>query len=145
MADLYPEWLIWKRDNTSIANVTLKEHASLWNQFMKDDDIINVPMADLKARDFMNLFRRWTKSRQLTRKRFNNIKSLINGIFEYAISECEILERNVVKDINCQQFTFKPVNNNDDVFSIKERQMMLDHISDIEDVYSLAIQLTFMS
>lgn len=49
----------------------------------------------------------------------------------------------MVRDINCQQFTFKPVNNTDGVFSIKERKMLLDHLHNIDDIYSLAIQFDF--
>ncbi|MCL2718712.1 MAG: tyrosine-type recombinase/integrase [Lachnospiraceae bacterium] len=142
MADLYPEWLLWKRDYTSLSNKSLKEYTYDWKRFMENEEIVNISLADLKVKNFTNLFRKWTKDQKLTRKHFNNIKSLLNGIYNYAI-ENEIVERNPVKEVDCRQFTFKPVNNSDDVFSIKERQMLLDHLKDIDDIYSLAIQFDF--
>lgn len=39
----------------------------------------------LKIIDFLTLFRKWTKNRSLTKKRFGNIKSL-NGIYQWISS-----------------------------------------------------------
>lgn len=142
IADLYSEWLIWKRDYTSISVKSLKEYSNDWKKYLVNEDIVIIPIVNLKVKDFTNLFRKWTKDRTLTRKHFNNIKSLLNGIYSYAI-ENEIVDRNPIKEVDCRQFTFKPVNNSDDVFSIKERQMILDYLSDNHDIYSLAIQFDF--
>ncbi len=78
----------------------------------------------------------------MTRKQFNNVKSLINGIFYYAVEE-GIVPHNLAKDINCKQFPFKPVNNDDDVFTKAERKQLLEYLSTKDDIYSLAIQLDF--
>lgn len=45
--------------------------------------------------------------------------------------------------INSKQFSFKPVNNDDDVFTVEERKKLLSHLADNDDMYSLAVQLDF--
>lgn len=142
LSDLFNEWMIWRRDCTSVCDKTLKEDLNNWKNFLQDNPISTIPLAELTPKDFIKLFRSWTKDRALTRKRFNNIKSLINGIYYYAIEE-GIVAHNPIKDINSRQFTFKPVNNDDDVFTLDERKKLLAHLQNNDSIYSLAIQLDF--
>lgn len=82
--------------------------------------------------------------RELNAKMFNNIKSIINGIFSYAISELEIVSFNPIKGMDMRQFPMKPTSNNDDdVFSVDERKLLLSHLEDEEDAYALAIRFDF--
>lgn len=141
-SQLYPEWMIWRRDCTSTSGKTQKEDANNWNHYLVNEPIVQIPIKKLQSKDFVKLFRKWTKDRQMTRKQFNNVKSLINGIFYYAIEE-GIVDFNPVTSINCKQFTFKPVNNDDDVFTVSERRTILTHLSNNDDMYALAIQLDF--
>ena len=142
LADLYPEWMIWRRDCSPVCDKTLKENSHCWNSYLKDNSISQIPLVDLTPKDFIRVFRQWTKDRQLTRKKFNNIKSLINGIYYYAIEE-GIVTHNPVKDISSRNFTFKAVNHSDDVFTLDERKKLLAHLTGNDDMYSLAIQLDF--
>lgn len=142
LADLYPEWMLWRRDNTSVCDKTLKEDTHIWNSFLQENPIINIPLNQLTPKDFIRVFRQWTNGRTITRKRFNNIKSLINGIYYYAIEDGIVLH-NPIKDINSRQFTYKPVNNDDDVFTLEERKTLLKYLENDNSIYSLAIQLDF--
>lgn len=142
LKDLFPEWLIWKRDYTSTTNKTLKEYKYLWDALLQDDDIVSVPMKNLAVKDFTNFFRKLTKGRQLTKKRFTNLKSLLNGIYDYAIEE-EIVSCNPIRDVNCKQLTFKPVNHSNEAFSIEEREKLLTYLQTVDNIYSYAIQLDF--
>ena len=82
--------------------------------------------------------------RELNAKMFNNIKSIINGIFSYAISELEIVSFNPIKGMDMRQFPMKPTSNSDDdVFSVDERKLLLSHLEDEEDAYALAIRFDF--
>ena len=79
----------------------------------------------------------------MTRKKFNNIKSVINGIYYYAI-EMGIVAHNPVKDINCNQFSFQAVNNDDDVYTMDDRKKLLEYLSTMpDDIYALAIRFDF--
>lgn len=142
LADLFPEWMLWRRDYTAVTDKTLRMDVNSWKQYLQDEPLSQVPLIDILPKDFIRLFRKWTKDRQMTRKQFNNVKSLINGIYYYAIED-GIVEHNPIKDINSKQFPFKPVNNDDDVFTLEERKKLLAYLASNDDMYSLAIQLDF--
>lgn len=108
LSDIYPLWLKWRDEETSVTKKTIKENTFLWNRYLKDASISKAPLSSLKAKDFIKYFRSITKNRELTRKKFNDIKSIMNGIIYYAIEQ-EIIEHNYLKDINYREFTYKPV------------------------------------
>lgn len=139
---LYPEWMIWKRDNTSVCVKTLKEYTFIWDRYLKDKPLTEIPLKDLTTKDYISFFRKLTKNRDLTKKKFTNIKSLLNGIYFYAIEQ-EIVSCNPIRDIDCKQFSFKPVNHSDGAFTTIERELLLNHLKDNDTIYSLAIQLDF--
>lgn len=143
MTDLFPQWLKWKRDNTPINPRSLKIYKEQWEKFIQPYPIATVPIRELKSKNFIALFRIWTCKRTLTLKMFNNIKSLINGLYAYAITELEIVSYNPIKEIDRHQFSFQTVNNDDDVFSVKDRNKILSYLKDNEDMYALAIQFDF--
>lgn len=142
LTDLFPEWMIWRRDCTAVTDKTLRMDVNSWKQYLQDEPLAQIPLTELQPKDFIRLFRKWTKDRQMTRKQFNNVKSLINGIYYYAIED-GIVEHNPIKDVNSKQFPFKPVNNDDDVFTVADRKKLLAHLASNDDMYSLAIQLDF--
>ena len=148
MEDLFPEWLKWKRDNTNVAGSTLKNYMYEWNNHFKDHPITKIPVKNLTVKDFTHLFRDWTKNRGMTQKAFNNAKSLINGIFAYAINELELVRINPIREMDKSQFSMKPVKSKCKAFSLADRELLLEHLkskkeSGIDELYSLAIQFDF--
>ncbi len=61
LSTLYPEWLIWKRDNTSVCAKTLKEYTFIWEKFFKNNPLTEIPLKDLNAKDYISFFREVTK------------------------------------------------------------------------------------
>lgn len=139
---IYPKWQIWRRDCTKATNKTIKENTYLWAAFFENTDIAKKPIEDLKATDFIKFFRIITKDGTITRRRFNDAKSILNSIYYYAI-EHEIVDRNPLRDINYKIFSYKPENRKIDIFSLEERQEILEHLKNKDDLISLAIQLDF--
>ena len=75
LADLYPEWMIWRRDCSPVCDKTLKENSHNWNGYLKDNPISTMPLVDLTPKDFIRVFRQWTKdisSRNFTFKAVNH-------------------------------------------------------------------------
>ncbi|HVI43079.1 MAG TPA: site-specific integrase, partial [Anaerovoracaceae bacterium] len=142
LESLFPDWMIWRRDHTKVTNKTLQENKILWHTMFASTEIVKMPLASLKAKDFIKFFREITKDRQITRKRFNDGKSILNSIYYYAIEQ-EIVESNPLKDINYRIFSYKPINDKPDVFTLEERAKLLKYLEKIENIYSLAIQLDF--
>ncbi|WP_270816646.1 tyrosine-type recombinase/integrase [Hungatella effluvii] len=139
---LYPEWLCWRRDNTNVSSKTIKENIFLWNAFFKDTAIVKAQLTELKATDFIKFFRTLLKNEPLTRKRFNDAKSVLNGLYYYAI-EKGVVEYNPLKEINYRQFQFKAINAKKEVFTLQERQLLLDYLEPVNDIFSLGVQLDF--
>lgn len=138
---LYPQWVKWREEESSVSKKTIKENMYLWNTFLKGTDITKPPLRYLKPKDFVKFFRKITRDGQMTRKRFNDMKSVMNGIIYYAIEE-EIIEHNYLRDINYGQFNFKSEDNNVMPFTETERLAIINHL-DNDDIYSLAIKLDF--
>ena len=140
---LYAEWLLYKRDYTSVKAKTIQEYVSEWNRFFKDTALSQMKIGDIKPITLIRFFREVTKERKYTHKRISNARSVLNGIMSYAIEE-EILSHNPVSDVNFKQFTYKPVEiQTDNVFSHEDTQKLLNYLKCIIEPYSLAIQLSF--
>ena len=119
---------------------TIKENRFLWNSLLKGQDITLILLKELTAKDLITYFRNITRGRQTTRKRFNDIKSIMNGILYLAV-ENNIIERNYLRDINYKQFTYKAENTSITPYLEKERLQIINHLGN--DFYSLAIKLDF--
>ena len=138
---LYPQWLKWREEQASVSPKTIKENSYLWNAYLKDTPISKIPIRLLKPKDFIKFFREVTKGGEITRKRFNDMKSVLNGIIYYAI-ELEIIEHNYLRDINYKQFRYKAENNNILPFTEEERLKIIAHLPN-NDLYSLALKFDF--
>lgn len=78
-------WMEWRKQETSVSKKTIKENRFLWNALLKDQDITLIELRSLSAKDLIIFFRNITKGRQLTRKRFNDLKSIMNGLLYLAV------------------------------------------------------------
>jgi integrase len=141
LEDFFEEWIKWRNEETSVSKKTIKENRFLWNSLLKNDDITKVPLKDLKVQNYITFFRRITKDRQLTRKRFNDLKSILNSML-YLCVERNIIEHNCLSDINYRQFTYKTENTDIKPYTEEERLLIINHLSD-DDFYSLSIKLDF--
>ena len=141
--DILHEWLLYKRDYTSVKAKTIQEYVSEWNRFFKDTELVKMKIGEIKPITLIRFFREATKDRQFTHKRVSNARSVLNGIMSYAIEE-EIISHNPVSDVNFKQFTYKPVEvQSDNVFSRDDTHKLLNYLRCIIEPYSLAIQLSF--
>lgn len=143
LENLYKEWLIFRRDYTAVKPKTIQENVNDWNKFFKDTEIAKMRVTDIKPITLIRYFRKLTKDRNITYKRLSNARSVLNGIMNYAIEE-ELIIYNPVNEVNLKNFTYKPIENQqDNVFSIDDTITLLNYLQDINEPYSLAIQLSF--
>ena len=137
---LYPKWIEYRQNESSVTAKTIKENGYIWNAHLQGHTITTRPIKALKPIDYISFFRTLTKGRQMTRKRFNDMKSILNGIIYFAI-EKGMIDHNPLNDINYRQFSYKAENNNVMPYNENERSMILNHLGN--DIYSLAIKLDF--
>jgi len=140
METYFETWIKWREKETSVSRKTIRENRFMWNSLLKDQDITLIPLKELTAKDLIIYFRNITKGRQITRKRFNDLKSIMNGILYLAV-ENDIIERNCLRDINYKQFSYKAENTKITPYTEEERLQIINHLGD--DFYSLAIKLDF--
>ena len=140
METYFEIWMEWREKETSVSKRTIKENRFMWNSLLQNQDIILIPLKELTAKDLIIYFRNITKGRRITRKRFNDLKSIMNGILYLAV-ENDIIERNCLRDINYKQFSYKAENTRITPYTEEERLRIINHLGD--DFYSLAIKLDF--
>ena len=138
---LFPEWIAWRRSELFVTEKTIKENTYIFMAHLADDPFSSLPIESLSARHYISYFRDVTRGRALTRKRFNDLKSVMNGILFYAV-ELGIIYRNPLLDINYSQFKFKVVNTEVLPFSETERLNIISYLPD-DNIYDLAIKLMF--
>jgi len=136
----FETWMEWREKETSVSIKTIKENRFMWNSLLRNEDITLIPLKELTAKDLIIYFRNLTKGRQITRKRFNDLKSIMNGILYLAV-ENDIIERNYLRDINYKQFSYKAENTRITPYTKDERLQIINHLGN--DFYSLAIKLDF--
>lgn len=134
-------WMKWRDDETSVSKKTIKENRFLYNSLLMDNPITKIPLKDLTVQDYIKYFRSITKDRELTRKRFNDLKSIMNGMLYLAVEQ-GILDRNCLKDINYMQFTYRAEDTDVLPYTEEERLLIINHLDD-DDFYSLAIKFDF--
>lgn len=140
LENFYPVWIDYRRNELSVKEKTIKENGYIWNSLLKNADIVKKPIRSLDITDYISYFRFITKGRTLTRKRFNDMKSVLNGMLYLAV-ERGIIKHNPINDINFGQFSYKPENTQIFPYTPAERNMILDYLGN--DLYSLAIKLYF--
>ncbi len=140
METYFETWMEWREKETSVSRKTIRENRFMWNSLLKDQDITMIPLKELTAKDLIIYFRNITRGRKITRKRFNDLKSIMNGILYLAV-ENDIIERNCLRDINYKQFSYKAENTKITPYTEEERLQIINHLGD--DFYSLAIKLDF--
>ena len=141
MADLFPLWLIWKRDNTPTDIKTLQIHKQKWDKYFEGRDITKKPLKDITPNDLIKLYNKWTCKREIDSKLFANLKSIINGIYKYAASELEIVKYNPSKMIDMSQFPMKVKCKKEKTYKVDDTDKLIQYIRDnqYDDTYALAI------
>lgn len=144
LANAYEQWVIFRRDSCSVKTKTIRENMNDWNRFYKDSELASMHIKDIMPVTLIRFFRNLTKNRTYTYKQISNMRSVLNGIFSWAIEQ-EFLQHNPLSDVNFKTFSYKPVEEQtDNVFSHQDAITLLTYLAKIVDEpYSLAIQLFF--
>lgn len=135
-------WMQWRAEETSVSKKTRKENRYVWNRMLKDTDLVKKVLKNTTVQDYISFFRTLTKDRKYTRKCFNDMKSVLNGMMYLAV-ERGIIKHNCLKDINYKQFTYKAENTEITPYTEPERLAIIYHLQNRTDRYSLAVLLDF--
>lgn len=143
LKEVYKDWVQYRAKNKIVSGKTIEEDMGIWRRFIEKSEIANMQISDIKPKHLMKLFHSWTGNGMITRKDFNNRKSILNGIFRYAVLN-EIIPYNPITSIPCNELKFKAPKGNKKAYTVEERSKLLAYLKTLEpDAYILAIILAF--
>lgn len=147
LLDLFPEWQIYRRDAERVSSRTLKDHDGYWRNYMRDSELVKIPITQIRPRDIKTFYRTVLAKNDISEGTFKFFRTILNKMFEFAEGELELVQHNPVMAVNIKPYMncFKETNDNfDDVYKKKDRDKLLKHLEEHDDdIYSLGIQLAF--
>lgn len=139
----FDAWILHRASKKLVSEKTIEEDLSYWNRVISKERLAHVPMSEIRAVDLYNMFVEWTGQGKITRKEFNNRKSILNGIYSQAVLD-GIVEANPIPSLQFSSLKFKNPSFRNKAYSLEQREKMLAYLKSIEqDAYTLAIQLAF--
>lgn len=143
LENVYENWVKYRFETKIVSGKTIEEDISIWKRFISNSEIATMQIAEIKPKHVMKLFQRWTGNGLITRKDFNNRKSVLNGIFRYAVLN-ELIEYNPIVSLPCNDLKYKLLEVKKKAYTIEERKALLEYLKTLEpDAYILAIMLAF--
>ena len=147
LANIFPEWQIYRRDVEKVSSNTLKDHTGYWNNYIKNSNLVKLPITKITARDIKDFYKSVVADHEISEGTFKFIKTILNKLFDFAISELEIIQFNPIPSISIKPYknSFKQSRDTfEDVYKKEEREKLLRYLQERnDDIYSLAIQLAF--
>lgn len=115
-----------------------------WNRFLKSNPIAHKKVREIRMYDLEDFFMQITTNHAITYKRLTNVKSMLNGLFKYGI-RIALINDSPMHNVDFAQFQTrcKPENSVKDIYTLAEREAILQYLSAKTDIYSFAVQLAF--
>ena len=90
-----------------MSQATVEQDLQTWNKYLKATALAKKRISIVKPKDIMNEYRLIMKNNYLTRKAFNKISCVINGLFRYACMEMDNppIEINVARSVDVSKMT----------------------------------------
>lgn len=139
---VYEEWLIWRKESGTTEK-TLAENINEFNRFIRPSKLISKKINSISVQDIDLFFKDITKEYSITAKRLINIKSVLSGIFQYALLKGYTVSNPVLLiDSRIYKLRCKPTPRKK-IYSLEEREQILKYLANSEHIADLAIQLDF--
>ena len=141
---VYPQWLetyksLIEQGHRSVGS--LRHYESDYKRYLYGIELETRDITKITFQDIKNFYAEITANQAMTRKSLNNVKTLINQIFDYA------RDQNIpvinTHDIRTIDLCCKETDNYDKVYSDEERLKVLDTCKCQNNVYSRCIGLMF--
>lgn len=144
---LFNEWIEYKRPLCNSEN-TIKRHLQHFKKYFNDLDICRKSVGKINSIYLEKVCNQIIKKHNLTRKEWTNVKTIINGMFEYA-RRSGYITVNPMADVRItikfRQITTKT--SNTQVFNAEEMNNLIEYLTEMfdktHDVGFIAVQLNF--
>lgn len=125
------------------SSITLDSYRCYYNRYIAASPIKDTPIRNIRTVTLHDFYAQSAVKDNLTRKSLNNLKALINHIFDFAILK-EYIEINYAKEVSIKDLILRDKKNSYDVYSNEERNKLIEVLKDNKgDPCSNAITVLF--
>ena len=120
---------------------SLRHYISDYKNYLEGTELENTFISEITYKDLRNYYATITEGQAVTRKTLNNVKAMINQIFDYARNQnIPVINTREVRtsDLCCKEY-----DNYDDIYSDEEREAVLKVCLGENEVYARCIGLMF--
>jgi len=144
ISDLYEKVIDYKSSDPDTSSLTVDRYNQLWKKYYACSDISAKSIKELKASELKLFFKTICAGRTLSRKAFNNVKSIMNMIYDLAV-ESDLVTDNLSRSLNCKDLKFKAVDNSNIRYTNEDRDAILDVLASMskKSGYEYGIELMF--
>lgn len=144
----FANWLL-KYKASKVKGPTIQRYYSDYQKFIKGTTIDNTKITDIKRKHIKEFLNDIINENHLTRKSLNNVKSIFNGVFAYALDE-DFITVNPMLNLKIENTNIKPETEKDsetEIFDEDEFDSFVEylykHYLDYKPLLTLAILLNF--
>lgn len=128
--DLGDVYLLWLQSYSRLveqghrSSITIDSYRGYYKKYIEGSVIESTPIRNIKTINLHKFYADCAAGGSLTRKSLNNLRALVNHIFNYAVLN-NYLEVNYAKEVNLNDLKLKDSNNSRDVYSDEDRDRLM--------------------
>ena len=149
LTKIYPQWLKLRR--LEVCQNTLADDVRNWNMYIANSEIADIPLRELSKVRLKVWANRLITEHSMKRKYFNNVKTVINSLLDFAVDE-EYIDVNKLRGIKINKHLYKPATQkeqNEEVFTEQEQELVMKEAEldsqDKQSAIPLGICLLFLT
>lgn len=142
--EVFDAWHLERVSDPDVSSNTNYKDQLGYDTWIAGTKIESIPMRNITIDDLNALFKSITKDRNVTKSRFNNFKSSLNLLWDYAVGDYRACDHNIARELKGTRYKFKPSKNSvSDVYTTEEINRLWRYMMEKNTVYSLACALAF--
>lgn len=125
------------------SSITLDGYIGYYRKYISTSSLENMPISKIKPITLYNFYAECAARGKMTRKALNNLKSLVNHIFDYAVLN-EYSQTNPAKLVNTKDLVLADQDNSKKVYSKEDRIKLMNLFrKNRHDPYANALTVLF--
>lgn len=140
LEELFAPYIAWKTELRNPQGGTIKRERNIFKKYISGSELGSMKIKEIKASDIERFFTSY--SEQLKRHDISNIKSILNGIYDYAVAR-DIVPVNIARQYNTRTIKTQAQTNKYKTYTDDDRAAILAALEKSDNVYDLAICMMF--
>lgn len=140
LAELFAPYVEWKTELRNPQGGTIKRERNIFKKYISGSELGGMKIKEIKASDIERFFTSY--SEQLKRHDISNIKSILNGIYDYAVAR-DIVPVNIARQYNTRSIKTQAQTSKYKTYTDDDRTAILKALEKSDNIYDLAISFMF--